>query len=190
VNGLPNGIGSPLPWSGSIAFGPNWLLYNGAIGPTGAHARHADQVIVSADTEQVEVDADGRLLAGTVIRIPSDGRHSIRRGTAIADVLFVEPTHRFQPPDGGPKELGPPRPITDWVPAVKRVTEILWQITPTDQLAGAAHPAVELALSRQPDLVADGPVSASNQAGGRTKTATTQPQPQHLTHFEHRKLPE
>lgn len=145
-------------WAGSIAFGPNRLLYNGPIGPTGAAAHHADQIIVSALAEPLELEAGSQPLCGAVIRIPSDVRHSIRQGAGLADVLFIESTRNALDRDDCLWRIGAPRAITDWRTAVDRAASIQQIVVPVHQVesSAVAHPAVDTTLALLPDLAVDG----------------------------------
>lgn len=153
-------------WAGSIAFGPSWLLYSGMVGPTAPHAHHADQIIVSAASAPLDVEARDQQMRGSVVRIPSDVRHSILRGAEFADVLFVEPNGRTTALDARVHSLDSPQSITTWESALDRAESIIRVASSAEPAATNAfdHPAVSSALSRLPELVANGPVSVRHLA--------------------------
>lgn len=154
-------------WSGSIAFGPDWLLYNGAIGPTDEHAHHADQITVS-DGEVVEIDLDGRRVTGPQVIVDSDSRHAIRRGASVADVLFLEPDRRRTVVRPEIARLSPVTEISTWTQAHARaalIREAVRGARGRDDVGGdEAHQSVAAALAALPDLVAAGTVTVRDVA--------------------------
>ena len=165
-------------WSGTLAFGPWWLLYCGPIGPTELHAHHAFQIVVHGGTPCM-VDAAGEAVPGPIAVIEPGQSHAIQSRRDHALVVFVEPECRA----GGAlrnrqpvEELGPAHPVAEVVgdlspdnwsrvdEAVRRTLALASPSEPPAALRWWRHPAVDEAILRLPDAGADGDLDVSELA--------------------------
>ena len=153
-------------WSGTLAFGPWWLVYCGPIGQTELHDHYAFQIVVHGGTPCI-IDAAGEAIHGPIAIIEPDQPHAIQSRRDHALVVFVEPESRagLALRDRRPvEELGPSHPVAEVIGGLapdnwSRVDEVVRR---TLALAGVSeppaaprwwrHPAVDEAFLRLPDL--------------------------------------
>ena len=165
-------------WTGTLAFGPWWLLYCGPIGPTDLHAHHAFQIVVHGGTPCM-ADGAGEPINGPIAIVEPDRHHAVQTQREHAVVVFVEPEsyagmnlrHR-----GPPAVLGQANPVSEVIgestpdnwsradEAVRRVLAMAGVTEPAAPLRWWRHPAVDEALLRLPDLLDDGRVDVAQLA--------------------------
>ncbi len=165
-------------WSGTLAFGPWWLLYCGPIGPTERHAHHAFQIVVHGGTPCI-VDGTGESIHGPVAVIDPDRVHAVHARRDHALLVFIEPESTV---GAALRERGPVSPLGGGHP----VSEVIGTLDPDNwsradeavrRVLGAAgvieqpkpvpwwrHPAVDEALVRIPGELDDGPLDVSKLA--------------------------
>jgi AraC-like DNA-binding protein len=153
-------------WSGTLAFGPWWLLYCGPIGPTELHAHHAFQIVVHDGTPCIR-EASGEPIHGPIAVVEPDQPHVISSGQDHAVVVFVEPQsnagialrHRTVPTEssGHPVSAVIGELLPDnWSRAEEAVRRTLSSVGVPDGSAPMRwwrHPAVDEAIVRMPDLI-------------------------------------
>jgi AraC-like DNA-binding protein len=165
-------------WSGTLAFGPWWLLYCGPIGPTARHAHHAFQIVVHGGTPCI-VDASGESIHGPVAVIDPDRAHAVHARRDHALVVFVEPesdvgamlrARRATAP------LGVGHPVSEvigalapdnWSRADEAVRRVLGAAGVVEQprpVRWWRHPAVDEALMRIPEALDEGPLDVTELA--------------------------
>lgn len=165
-------------WTGTLAFGPWWLLYCGPIGPTELHAHHAFQIVVH-EGDSCLADGAGEAIDGPIAIVEPDQHHAIRASSERAVVVFVEPesaagSHLRR--RGLPAELQGLNPLSEvmgastpdnWSradEAVRRTLAIAGVSESAAPMRWWRHPAVDEALLRLPDLIDDGRVDVSELA--------------------------
>ncbi|WP_234390890.1 helix-turn-helix transcriptional regulator [Nocardia suismassiliense] len=170
-------------WHGDALIRPGLLAFSGSIGPTGTHAHHAVQVMLS-QTEMVVADESGRSHCGRQVIVAADAAHRIEHGTEFGIAVFLEPESaagrtaerrcRTYGWTAGPplsaEILRPDRLLSDYI------TELLAGLTP-DLAPLARHQSVTAALDVIPGMLSHGPVRTSDVAR-RVGLSTTR-----LTHL-------
>lgn len=165
-------------WTGTLAFGPWWLMYCGPIGPTELHAHHAFQIVVH-EGDSCLVDGAGEAIDGPIAIVEPDQHHAIRASRERAVVVFVEPESSaganlrrrgpavvLQGLHSVSEVIGASTP-DNWSradEAVRRTLAMAGVSEPAAPLRWWRHPAVDEALLRLPDLVDDGRVDFSELA--------------------------
>ena len=165
-------------WTGTLAFGPWWLLYCGPIGPTELHAHHAFQIVVHQG-DSCLVDGAGDVIDGPIAIVDPDQHHAIRGSRERAVVVFVEP-ESFAGADlrrrGHPAVVHGQHPLLEVIgasapdnwsradEAVRRTLAVAGVSESAAPLRWRRHPAVDQALLLLPDLVGDGRVDVSELA--------------------------
>lgn len=159
-------------WSGTLAFGPWWLMYCGLIGPTETHAHHAFQIVVHGGAPCL-VDGRGEAIHGPIAVVEPDDSHAVSARRDHALVVFVEPEsdvglrlrHRVRPARLGlghpvAEVLGTlaPNNLSRAEEAVRCAIEAAGVADPGVPLRWWRHPAVDEALLRLPDLLDAGPI--------------------------------
>ena len=167
-----------LDRTGTLAFGPWWLLYCGPIGPTEVHAHHAFQIVVHGGSSCL-VDGAGESIDGPIAVVEPDHHHAICAHRERAVVVFVEPASyaaanlgrrgsaaALHGHDSVSEVIGPSTP-DNWSradEAVHRTLAMAGVLEPAAPLRWWRHPAVDEALLRLPDLVEDDSVDVSELA--------------------------
>jgi AraC-like DNA-binding protein len=133
-------------WAGRLFFGPWWLVYSGAVGPTEAHRHHALQVVLVPGVRVV--DDDGQHPTPAVVA--PDRRHALA-GEGLGSLVFVDPDATGAPrglarsvPDGL-LARNPPRTMDD----ARDLAGLVTLTRPVDR--PDRHPAVAWVLDRLPD---------------------------------------
>ncbi|UGT92935.1 helix-turn-helix domain-containing protein [Mycobacterium ostraviense] len=156
-------------WAGRALLQPGMLVYAGLIGPTGRHAHHAVQVLLT--TEPVDVVGDhGRVHRGTRLVIPANTAHRITSADGPGVIVFLDPATA---PGRNAHSIGIavwqqpnllPGPIDDGdLPAVARAVAGAFHTAGCtgDQLR---HRAVTDALDLLTQLAPEGPVRTADIA--------------------------
>jgi AraC-like DNA-binding protein len=133
-------------WAGRLFFGPWWLVYSGAVGPTEPHRHHALQVVLVPGVRVV--DDDGQRSTPAVVA--PDRRHALA-GDGLGSLVYVDPDAIGAPsalagsvPDG---LLARDLPIT-----MADARHLVRLVTPARAIDRPdRHPAVALVLDRLPD---------------------------------------
>jgi AraC-like DNA-binding protein len=130
-------------WAGRLFFGPWWLVYTGAVGPTEPHRHHALQVVLVPGVRVV--DGDGERSTPAVVA--PDRRHALA-GDGFGSLVFVDSDATGAPsalagpiPDG---LLGADLPLT--MADAQHLVGMLTRARPTDR--PDRHPAVAMVLDR------------------------------------------
>lgn len=165
-------------WSGTLAFGPWWLLYCGPIGPTELHAHHAFQIVVHGGAPCIRAGS-GEPIRGPIAVVEPDQLHAVSSRRDHAVVVFVEPEsqagialrHR-----SAPLEIGSGHPVAavigELLPdswsraeeAVRRTLSCSGVPDGSTPMRWWRHPAVDEAIVRMPDLVEAGRVDVDELA--------------------------
>lgn len=87
-----------MTWRGNIFFETGWLLYDGPVTPTDAHAHHAFQIMLAA-APPVAIASDSRSTAATTIGtevacIPPDVLHAFASASQRVAILYIAPESR------------------------------------------------------------------------------------------------
>lgn len=82
-----------VTWHGHIFLERGWLLYDGPIAATSAHAHHAFQIILASEPA-VELVSDTERARVDVAAIPADEPHGFASPAVRAVILYVEPESR------------------------------------------------------------------------------------------------
>lgn len=82
-----------MTWHGDIYLDRGWLLYDGPVAATTAHAHHAFQIIL-ASHPAVELVRDTETVAVEVAVIPADAPHAFNRPATRVVILYIEPESR------------------------------------------------------------------------------------------------
>ncbi|MFF2554802.1 helix-turn-helix domain-containing protein [Nocardia sp. NPDC058058] len=156
-------------WRGEVLLRPGVLAFGGSIGPTGVHAHHAVQVMISAG--QVTVAGADAEYTGTRTIIPADAPHRILHGAASGVVVFLDPdsvagraaTERARTAgwsDGSAWPFDPDASVA------ATTADVLRNLAPSGDAAPRAerHPAVAAALDLLPGAVASGTVHTADLA--------------------------
>lgn len=80
-------------WTGTLAWGPWWLLCCGPIGASHLHQHTAFQVVVHGGAPCL-IDDAGEAIAGPIAVVEPDRPHAIHARRDPALVVFIEPTSR------------------------------------------------------------------------------------------------
>ncbi|OFJ51179.1 hypothetical protein BEL07_24250 [Mycolicibacterium grossiae] len=175
-------------WAGRALLQPGTLVYAGLIGPTGRHAHHAVQVMLTA--APVDVDDGAHLHRGTRLIIPADTAHRIITATSHATIVFLDPAtapgrcaHRAGTAAWHQPHLLP-GPVSEDLTAVahavaaavRTTTDDAPLVTPGVDPVAARHPAVVEALHLLTQLAPGGAVRTRDVAA-RIGISTTR-----LTH--------
>ena len=141
------GVPTETTWAGRLFFGPWWLVYGGAIGPTDRHRHHAIQLVAAPDTRVV--DAAGDHPSPAVVA--PDHPHAIAGG-GMGVVVFIDPDATGAPHlvSGRPPPdslIEPALPVT--MDDAERLVRSLTQ--PGGSPSADRHPAVARLLALLPD---------------------------------------
>jgi AraC-like DNA-binding protein len=165
-------------WSGTLAFGPWWLLYCGPIGPTELHAHHAFQIVVHGGTACVH-GRSGEPIHGPIAVVEPNQPHAIHSRRDHAVVVFIEPESRTGHAlrhRSAVDPVGPGHPVSEvlgdllpdnWSRAEEAVRRTLSHVGVPDDatpLRWWRHPAVDEAIVRIPDLVDAGALDVDELA--------------------------
>ena len=82
-----------MSWHGNIFLDRGWLLYDGPVAATSAHAHHALQIILSSHPP-VDLMANAETVAVEAAAIPADAPHAFGSLAARAVILYVAPESR------------------------------------------------------------------------------------------------
>ena len=133
-------------WAGRLFFGPWWLVYSGAVGPTEPHRHHALQVVLARGVRVVDDDGP----RSTPAVVAPDRRHALA-GEGFGSLVYVDPDAV-----GAPSALAGPVPDCllrrDLPVTMADARHLVGSVTvaqPVDR--PDRHPAVALVLDRLPD---------------------------------------
>jgi AraC-like DNA-binding protein len=141
-----SGLAERQGWAGRLFFGPWWLVYSGAVGPTELHRHHAVQVVLAPGVRVV--DDDGQRSAPAVVA--ADRRHALA-GEGLGSLVYVDP-------DATGASSALPDPVPDGLLArnvpitmadAQQLVGLVTDTRPVDR--PDRHPAVALVLDRLPD---------------------------------------
>ena len=82
-----------MSWNGHIFLDRGWLLYDGPIAATSAHAHHAFQIILASE-QPVELVSGTESMAVDVAAIPADAPHAFASPAPRAVILYIAPESR------------------------------------------------------------------------------------------------
>ena len=133
-------------WAGRMFFGPWWLVYSGAVGPTERHRHHAVQVLLVPGVRVV--DDDGQRSTPAVVA--PDRGHALA-GEGLGSLVYVDPEAT-----GAPSPLHQPVPddlLAQDLPITmadaQHLVRLVTDTRPVDR--PERHPAVASVLDRLPD---------------------------------------
>lgn len=101
-----------MGWHGNIFLDRGWLLYDGPVAATSAHAHHAFQIILASDPP-VQLVSGAESVAADVAAIPADAPHAFASPAARAVILYVAPESRAGRHLAA--RLGGDKPLASWV---------------------------------------------------------------------------
>lgn len=154
-----------MSWHGNIFLDRGWLLYDGPIAATSAHAHHAFQIILASDPA-VQLVSGAESVTTDVAVVPADAPHAFTSPAPRAVILYVAPESRAGRHLAA--RLGGDTPVTSWIDAAvslrgivrDRVEQwdearsihalVLDRLVPSDQRARPWPPAVQRMVALLP----------------------------------------
>ena len=154
-----------MSWHGNIFLDRGWLLYDGPVAATSAHAHHAFQIILASEPA-VQLVSGTDSVAADVAAIPADKPHAFASPAPRAVILYIAPESRAGRHLAA--RLGGNTAIASWVEAalplrgvvrgrVERWDEaratfetVLARLVPLDQRARPWPPAVQRMVALLP----------------------------------------
>lgn len=82
-----------MTWRGDVYLERGWLLYDGPVAPTGTHAHHAFQIMLSSDVPVGMVVGNDSATIETLC-IPADAPHAFATASPRTAILYIEPESR------------------------------------------------------------------------------------------------
>ncbi|HLL21563.1 MAG TPA: hypothetical protein VK427_05500, partial [Kofleriaceae bacterium] len=101
-----------MRWRGNIFLEHGWLLYEGPIAATSAHAHHAFQIILESQPA-VQLVAGSERVVVDVAAIPADAPHAFASPASRAVILYVAPESRAGRHLAA--HVGGDTPIASWI---------------------------------------------------------------------------
>lgn len=128
-----------MSWHGHIFLDRGWLLYDGPVAATSAHAHHALQIILASDPA-VELVAGTQRVAVEAAAIPADATHAFGSPAPRAVILYVARESR-----AGRQlatRLPESQPIANWVDVARPLRDIVGPRVDRWEEARRIHDAV------------------------------------------------